>query len=35
MTEPDIREMADNMAMNFIGRTLDEKEFHQDRQGST
>lgn len=29
MTEPDIREMADNMAMNFIGRTLDEKEFNK------
>jgi hypothetical protein len=29
MTEPDIREMADNMAMNFIGRTLDDKEFNK------
>jgi hypothetical protein len=29
MTEPDIREMADNMAMQFIGRTLDDKEFNK------
>ena len=29
MTEPDIREMADSMAMQFIGRTLDDKEFNK------